>query len=55
LTSDEVEAALRANQGKCVRFTWDDGETWSVDIAAVDDERLDLHLRLETFNLAFAL
>ena len=38
MTTDEVKTALRANEGKRVRLTWDDGETWSVDIAAVDEE-----------------
>ena len=38
LTVDGVKEALRANEGKRVRLTWDDAETWSVDIAAVDDE-----------------
>jgi len=38
LTVDEIKKALGANEGKRVRLTWDDGETQSVDIAAVDDE-----------------
>ena len=38
LTTDDVKEVLRANEGRRVRLTWDDAETKSVVIAAVDDE-----------------
>jgi hypothetical protein len=38
MTPDEVAVVLRANVGKRVRLTFDDGLIQSVDIGSVDDE-----------------
>jgi hypothetical protein len=38
MTREEVESALRANVGKRVQLTFDDGVIQLVDIASVDDE-----------------
>jgi len=38
MTSDEVVAVLRANKGKRVRVTFDDGVVQVVDINNVDEE-----------------
>ena len=34
----DLAAVLRANEGKRVRITFDDGVVWSADVASVDDE-----------------
>ena len=38
MTLKEVEAVLRANVGKRLRITFDDGVIQSVDVSSIDDE-----------------
>jgi hypothetical protein len=38
MTSEEVKAALLANQGRRVRITYDDGVVEPADVHSVDDE-----------------
>ena len=38
MTIQEITSTLVANEGRCIRVTFDDGDVWTVLVDSVDEE-----------------